>query len=107
MGGCNSDIDRRHSIAIACPFVSRSNPADMKRRVIKLTAQCLLQVAQPDFASHAPSYRPCKSSKTQPTSRCARTSKNPAEAAPEQVIGFDLLERGHLLPIILAPPCHA
>jgi hypothetical protein len=26
------------------------------------------------------------------TSRCARTSKTPAEAAPEQVIGFDLLE---------------
>jgi hypothetical protein len=23
MGGCNIDIDRRHSIAIACPFVSR------------------------------------------------------------------------------------
>jgi hypothetical protein len=30
MGGRNSDIDRRHSIAIACPFVSRSNPANMK-----------------------------------------------------------------------------
>jgi hypothetical protein len=87
MGGCNSDIDRRHSIAIACPFVSRSNPADMKRRVIKLTAQCLLQVAQPDFASRAPSSRPCIScNKQYATSRCARTSKTPAEAALEQVM---------------------
>jgi hypothetical protein len=42
MGGCNSDIDRWHSIAIACPFVSRSHPANMKRRVIKLTVLCLL-----------------------------------------------------------------
>ena len=51
MGGCNSDIDRRHSIAIACPFVSRSNPADMKRRVIKLTAQVVL------IASSAAGFR--------------------------------------------------
>ena len=32
MSGSNRDIDRRHSIAIACPFVSRSNPTDVKRR---------------------------------------------------------------------------
>jgi hypothetical protein len=41
-GAMHSDIDRRHSIAIACPFVSRSNPADMKRRVIKPAALWLL-----------------------------------------------------------------
>jgi hypothetical protein len=58
MGGCNRDVDRRHSIAIACPFVSRSNFADMKRRVINLTAQCLLQVAQPGFASRAIELKP-------------------------------------------------
>jgi hypothetical protein len=32
MGVCNIDIDRRHSIAIACRIVSRSNPADMKSK---------------------------------------------------------------------------
>ena len=31
MAGSNRDVDRRHSF-------SRSNPADMKRRVIELTA---------------------------------------------------------------------
>jgi hypothetical protein len=55
------------------------------------TSKRISRLARPHPAS-----RPCISCNKRPAaSRCARTSKTPAEAeaAPEQVIGFDLLER--------------
>jgi hypothetical protein len=59
-----------------------------------LTAQCLLLFLQPDFAPRAPSSRPCFSCNKQPVGvlELAKLQRKQPRA-PEQVIGFDLLER--------------
>jgi hypothetical protein len=57
-----------------------------------LTALCLLQFSLWDFAPRAPSSRPCFSCNKQPAG-VLEHSKTRADAAPEQVLGVDLLER--------------
>jgi hypothetical protein len=65
---------------------------------IEKTPQCVNYFLQPDFAPRAPSSRPCISCNKQPAGVLELAKrKTRAEAAPEQVIGFLLLERDQLL----------
>jgi hypothetical protein len=99
MSGSNRDIDRRHSIAIACPFVSRSNPTDVKRRgLYGVDGTALIIFSAGGFrASLAPRSRIAppvsKILSNQQVCSHALAKLQRKQAAPEKVIAFTLLER--------------